>query len=95
MARLAAVLDQEPPPEHDILGDDKNPLVEGRPYRVHEPIVQLGSSISVAAEFDAKADFGEGHHADLKQIEGLRSDECNRLRFRPSTSQLREDIGVE
>jgi len=68
MARLAAVLDQEPPPEHDILGDGKKPLVEGRPYRVHEPIVQLGSSVSVADPFDAEADFGEGYHADVKQI---------------------------
>jgi hypothetical protein len=53
VAGLPAVLDQEPPPEHDVLCDGKDTVVESRPYRVREPIVQLGPSVSVADEFDA------------------------------------------
>ncbi len=95
MARFAALFDQQAPPEHDVFRGRKDTLFKGRPHRMHQPIVQLGSSVRIADEFDAEADFGEGYHADVKQIEGLRSDECNHLRFRPSASQLREDIGVE
>ena len=90
VAGLAAILDQEPPPEHDVFSDVKDPL-----HRVHEPIVQFGSLLDIGNKFDAEADLSEGYHADVKQIEWLRRDECDHLRFWPSAPQLLEDVGVE
>lgn len=81
MARFAAILDQDPPPEHDVLGDGENPLLEGRSYRMREPIVQFGSSARIGDELDAEADFRKGYDAGVKQIEWLRSDERDHLRF--------------
>jgi hypothetical protein len=39
MARLATILHQEPPLEHDVFGDRQDTLLEHRPYLVREPIV--------------------------------------------------------
>ncbi len=95
MARLAAVLDQDPPFEHDVLADGKDALFEHRPHLVREPIVQFGAAGCVADEFDAEADFGEGNRADVEQIERLRRDEGDDFGFRLGAAQFGENIRVE
>ena len=74
MPRLSAFLDQQPPFEHDVFGDGQAALLEHRSHLVCEPVVEFGALAGVADEFDAEADFGEGHGADVELFERLRGD---------------------
>ena len=44
----AALLDQEPPFEHDIFGNRENALFEHRPHLVRQPIVEFSTAIGVS-----------------------------------------------
>ena len=76
MAGLAAVFDQEPPLEHDILGDREHALIEHWPHLVGEPVVELGPPVGVGDKFDAEPDFGEARRADVEQVQWLGGDKA-------------------
>ena len=57
---LPALLDQEPPLEHDVLRYLENPMFKHRSHFVREPLVQFGPAIGLGQEFYAKPDFSEG-----------------------------------
>ncbi len=76
IARLAAILDQQSPFEHDIFGDREYALLEHRSYLVRKPVAELGSTPGVGDEFNAKSNFGEGYRADMEKLERLSGDEC-------------------
>src|ERR1700726_5025056 len=44
MARFAVIVDEEPPFEHDVLGDREHALLEHRPYPMREPVVEFGAA---------------------------------------------------
>src|SRR5260370_39833850 len=75
MARLAAILNQEPPLEHNVFGYRENTLLEHRPHLMRKPIIQLSAKVGVADEFNTKPDFGEGHRAHIEKFERLGGDE--------------------
>ena len=64
--RLAAFFDQQPPFEHDVFCDGQDALLEHRPHLVREPVVEFGALAGVGDKFNAEADFGEGHGADIE-----------------------------
>jgi hypothetical protein len=53
---------------------------------MREPVVQVGAARRVGDEFDSEADFGEGHRADIEEIERLRRNEGDDFRGRLRTS---------
>jgi hypothetical protein len=89
VAGLAAVLDQQPPLEHDVFGDGEHALVEHRAHFVREPVIELGAAAGVGDQLDAEADFGESHGADEEPIKRLCGNEGQHfwLGFR-----VREDV---
>src|SRR3984893_17678093 len=95
MARFAAVFDEEPPFEHDVLGDREHALLEHRPYPMREPVVEFGAATGVGNEFNAEANFSEGHRADMEKFERLGGYECENFAFRLGAAQLGENVGVE
>jgi hypothetical protein len=58
-------------------------------HLVREPVVELGTPVGVADEFDPEADFGNGRRADIEEIERLRGDEGEDFVFwdRPDTGK--------
>ena len=66
IARLAAVLDEEPPLEHDVFGNREDALLEHWSYLVREPIVEFGAPSSLADQFNAEPNFSEAHRADIE-----------------------------
>ena len=95
MTGFATIFDQEPPPEHDVLGDGEDALLEHRPYLVREPIIEFGAPLGIRDEFDAETDFGEGHRTHIEKIERLCGDEGEDFTFWLGAAQFREDVGVE
>src|SRR6202035_2523564 len=90
-----AVFDEEPPFEHDVLGDREHALLEHRPYPMREPVVEFGAATGVGNAFNAEANFSEGHRADMEQFERLGGYECENFAFRLGAAQLGENVGVE
>jgi len=95
MPRLAALIDQETPLEHDVLGYRQYSLLEHRSHLMGKPIVQFGTARSIRQPFDAEAYFGESDNADVKRFEGLTPDERDDLRFRLRAAKLGNDVGIE
>src|SRR5271170_46320 len=95
MADLAAVFDQQPPLEHDILAHHEDALFEHRPHLVREPIIQLGAAAGVGDQLDSESDFSERYGAHIEQVERLAADEFQHLAFGVGAAQLRKDIRVE
>jgi len=95
MSRLATVLDQKPPFEHDVFADGDDALLEHRPHLVREPVVQFGAAGGIVEAFDAEADFGESHRTDIEQIERLRGNKGENFGLRPKATQFREYIRIE
>ena len=95
MARLAALLDQEAPLEHDVLGYCQCSLLEHRSHFMGKPIVQFGAARSIRQQFDAEAYFGESDDADVKRFEGLTPHERDDLGFRLRAAKLENDVGIE
>ena len=59
MPRLSAFFRQQPPLEHDLLGDGKNSLLEHRTDVVRQPVVQRGAAIRFLDKLDAKPKLGQ------------------------------------
>src|SRR6185312_14030802 len=95
MARLAPILDQQAPFEHDILRYHEHALLEHWPDLEGEPIVEFRATICVRDDLDAEPDFGEGHRAHIEMFERLGSDEGEDFAFRPGTTQFGKDVGIE
>jgi len=95
MARLAAILNQEPPLEHNVFGYRENTLLEHQPHLMRKPIIQLSPKVGVADEFNIKPDFGEGHRTHIEKFERLSGDEGEDFLFWPRAAQFREYIGIE
>jgi hypothetical protein len=60
-----------------------------------EPVVELHPPSGVLQKLDTESDFGEGHDAHVKKVEGLTGYKLQHLRVRSPTPQLRENVGVE
>src|SRR6476620_5283076 len=95
MPRLAAILNQEPPLEHNVFGYREKTLLEHRPHLVRKPIIQLSAKVGVADEFNTKPDFREGHRAHIEKFERLGGDEGEDFLFWLGAVQFREYIGIE
>lgn len=95
MSSLAAFLDEQPPFEHDILGNREHALLEHWPHLVRKPIIEFSATIGVRNEFDSEPDFGEGRRTDMEKIKRLSSNEGEDLAFWPGVAQFREYVGVE
>jgi len=81
MADLAAVFDQQPPLEHDILAHREDALFEHRAHLVREPIIQFRAAGGVGDELDSESYFGERYGAHIEQVERLPADEFQHLAF--------------
>ena len=89
---LTALLDQEPPFEHDVLGDGEHALFEHRPYLVGEPVVQFNAARSVGEPFDTEADLGEGDRTDVELLKPLRRNKGEDLRLGLGAAQQASTI---
>jgi hypothetical protein len=89
MARLATVLHQEPPLEHDVFRDRQNTLLEHRPDLVREPVIEFGSLGRIGQDLDPEPYFGERYRTDVKQFERLGGNECDHLAIGLWAAELR------
>src|ERR1017187_1366492 len=83
VSNLAAFFDQQPPPEHYVFGNRKNPAIEHRPHLVSQPVVQFGPAIGFGYEFNPKANFGKSDGTDVQALNGAIGHKGYDLRFRP------------
>ena len=95
MSRLAALIDQEAPLEHDVFRNCQRALFEHWPHFVRQPVIQIGSTRCVRQLFDAKAYFGERNNTDEEPFQRLRAYECRDFGFGLRSPKLGDDIGVE
>jgi hypothetical protein len=89
VADPAAILDQQPPLEHDLLGDGQNRLLEHWPYFMRQPIIQLSAPACVGHQCNAESDFRQRDRADVMAFKRLSRNERNHLRLWPRTPQFR------
>ena len=86
IVRLAAILDQQSPFEHDVFGYREHALLEHGSYFVRKPVAELGATTGVGDEFNAKSNFGEGYRADMEKLERLGGDEGQDFAVRPGAA---------
>ena len=60
-----ALFDQQPPLEHDVLGDLQYPVLKHRSDMVRQPVVQLGPFPGIRQQVDAEADFCKSDRGGL------------------------------
>lgn len=58
-------------------------------------VVEFGAPAGIGDKFNAEADFGKSHGADVELLERLRGDEGEHFRFGLGAAQLGEDIRIE
>jgi hypothetical protein len=95
VASFAAVLDQQSPPEHDVLGDSEDTLLEHWPHLMREPIIKLSAAIGIRDEFNTEPDFGEGHSTQIEKVKWLTCNEGYDFAFWLGAAQFGEYVGVE
>src|SRR6266481_4673848 len=95
MSRLAAVLGQEAPLEHNVFRDRQYALFEHWPHLVRQPVIQIGSTGCVRQQFDAKAYFGKRNNTDEEPFQGLRAYEFRDFGSGLRPPKLVDDISVE
>src|SRR5438105_11682382 len=95
MPGLAAVLNEETPLEHDILGNFEYALFEHGPHSVQQPVIQFSAANRIADRLDAVADFGESDGAYEQLLERLAGDKGSHPRTRARSTQLRNHNGIE
>src|SRR5262245_52171627 len=92
---LPAFFHQEPPLEHDVLGDFEDALLEHRPHLVREPVVECCATGGIHDELDAEAYLGEADGAHIETLEGLSRHEAHDLPLRLWAAELGQHVGVE
>jgi hypothetical protein len=84
-----ALRDQESPFAYEVLADGEHALFEHRPHLVREPIVQFSAARGIIGNtLDTEADFRKGDRTDVEQVERLRRDKGEDLRFWPGSTQF-------
>lgn len=76
-------------------GDRQRPPVEHRPYRRREPIVQSRLLVFIIDTIDPEPRLSQGHDADVKAVEVLRSHEGDDVSIRFGATELGQHIGIE
>lgn len=64
--RLAAVLDQMPPSQHDVLSHLQNAILKHGANCVGKPLLWFNMATGVGRGLDSEADFGQSHSADVQ-----------------------------
>jgi hypothetical protein len=67
----------------------------GLPRPAAALVVEFGAPAGIGDKFNAEADFGKSHGADVELLERLRGDEGEHFRFGLGAAQLGEDIRIE
>ena len=71
MTSLAALLEEKPPLEHDVLGNWQDPLLKHWPDFKRQPIVEIEAARSVWEQFDAEPKLSKRYDTDKQKIERL------------------------
>ncbi len=95
MAGFPALFQQEPPSEHDIFRDRKNPSVKHGPHFLCQPIRNLLAARPLLNNLNAEANFSERENADVKLVDWPLLEERNNPRLRPLFSSFRYDIRID
>ena len=94
-ASLAAFLDKKAPPEHHVLGNVKDALLEHRADFVRQPLFEFGSLNGVFDHLYAVSDLGKRYGAHEQLVQRLRRDERDDARFGAGPAELGNNVGIE
>ena len=93
---LAAFLQQNTPPDHDLFRYRQHALIEHGTYRLRKPNFKLATpGASNVQLFDAEAKLCEGHHADIEFRQRIPCDKRQHFRRWLQPPDFRENVGIE